>query len=178
MDRTHKLTIALVAALSIVVTIMLVQNDILRQKQKKLEGNRREAFLKQYEVKIAENAKIYKDVVGLIEKGNHSEALAQLDVISEKHPDNPQTLIYRAQIQVGLGKLAEPIQSYREAIGIEPGYIDKKTPLFIGKEILKLVDEAKVKLNREIKLKPNDRTLRIALENSYYLLRRLKGGCE
>ena len=178
MDRTNKLTIAAITALSLITMVMLVQNEILRQKQRALDGDKKEAFIKQYKLKIAKNALIYKDVTALMEQKKYSESMVQLEKVAAEHPDNPQSMIHKAQIQVGLGKLAEPIHTYRLAINAEPDYIDKKTPLFIGHAIMALITEARVKLHREIKLKPGDRIIRIALEDIYYLQRRLAGGCE
>lgn len=177
MDWINKITIGAITVLSLMVTAMLVQHEI-ELKRLGLNVDRKADFIKQYKLKIAKNAKIYKDVVVNLDKKNYTEAMAVLDKIIEEHPDNPQSLIYRAQIERGFGKLAEPIHTYRLAINAEPGYIDKKTPLFMGKTIMALIKEARVKLNREIKLKPNDRTIRLALEDIYYLQRRIAGGCE
>ncbi len=178
MDRIHKLTVAAIVALTLVSTAMLVQHEIIRQKQIEMQGDRKEAFIKKYKLKIAKNAKIYKDVTALLEEKKLSEAMTQLEKVMEENPDNPQSLVYKAQIQTAFGKLAEPIHTYRQAVLAEPDYIDKKTPLFIGHQIMKLILEARGKLNRELKLKPGDRLIRIAIEDIYYLQRRLAGGCE
>jgi hypothetical protein len=41
-----------------------------------------------------------------------------------------------------------------------------------------IISEARSKLLREKKLKPGDKSISIALEDIYYLQRRIAGGCE
>ncbi len=177
MDLTNKLTLGAIATLSLIIVAMLAQNYIL-QSHNSSAVNRQEAFVKQYELKIAKNNKIYKDVTSMIEQKKFPEAMDHLGKIMQENPDNPQSLIYKAQIEIGLGKLAEPIHTYRQAINAEPDYIDKKTPLFIGHSIMTLITEARAKLSREIKLKPGEQLIAIALDDIYYLQRRIAGGCE
>jgi len=70
------------------------------------------------------------------------------------------------------------LASYRQAIDQEPGYIDRKSPLFVGKSIKQKVDDSQEKLQREMQLKPGDMSVKKALDDLLYLKRRLAGGCE
>ncbi len=84
----------------------------------------------------------------------------------------------KAEIFTEKGNLVNALSMYRHAIEMEPDLVDNKTPLFIGDSVMDLITVARGKLNREKKLKPNDATLTIALDNIYYLQRRIAGGCE
>jgi hypothetical protein len=61
---------------------------------------------------------------------------------------------------------------------MEPDYVDKRTPFFIGGKIKELVKEGLEKFGREKALRPKDKEVRRILKDLYYLQSRLAGGCE
>ncbi len=48
----------------------------------------------------------------------------------------------------------------------------------MGDMIMDIISETRSKLLREKKLKPGDKSINVALEDIYYLQRRIAGGCE
>jgi tetratricopeptide (TPR) repeat protein len=113
-----------------------------------------------------------------MEKGLYGEAMAELKDIMKKYPDKPRAHVYLAQLYLEQGGLGDAIHSYRQAVEMEPDYVDERTPLFIGDKIRGLVTEGREKFAREKALKPEDKEIKMALEDIYYLQSRLAGGCE
>ncbi len=178
MDLIQKLTISALLALTIVTAGMLIQNHIAVLNSPEATTDPQIDLQKIYEDKISKNTILYASVVDLLKQKQFSQADSKLQEIEASNPDNPQSLIYRAKLQYGLGESATAIHSYRLAIDSSPDYIDKKTPLFMGDEIMDVISETRSKLLREKKLKPGDTSIDIALEDIYYLQRRIAGGCE
>lgn len=178
MDLIHKLSIIAIIVLSIVTAGMLVQHQIAIKNDQAANVDQQADLKKSYDQRIAQDTETYKEVTQLVSEKQYSDALKKLEEVKTAHPENPLSSVYMAQIQYGQGKIASAVHSYRVAVDKEPDYIDKKTPLYIGDKIMALISEARSKLKREQKLKPGDKTISLALEDVYYLERRIAGGCE
>ena len=178
MDRLDKFNIVILVALTLITAGMVIQHEIAVKKTAGPAVDDSLLIKKQYEKRLAENARIYSEVIALQKEARYSEAMTRLEEIIQAHPENGQSYVYKAQLLNSLGRLAEAIGMYRRAVEMEPDFVDKTSPLFIGETIMKIIPEARSKFNREKKLKPGDKTITTALENIYYLQRRIAGGCE
>jgi len=178
MNLIHKLSITALILLSLITTGMLIQHHISTQNQQGAAGKQGVDLQKYYEERIAKDTEIYSDFVILLKEKQYSAAKEKLKEIKAAHPKNPLSSVYLAQLQYEQGQIASAIHSYRLAVDSEPDYVDKKTPLFIGDKIMNLITEARSKLSRENKLRPGDKAISLALEDVYYLQRRIAGGCE
>jgi tetratricopeptide (TPR) repeat protein len=170
------LTKVAIFALTAVMLTMLVQHRLTVQPD--ASGSSAEQKLRQLDERLAQDKLLYKDVAALAEQRQHEAALGKLKEIDAVHPENSRSLLWQAQLQYELGLIAESLTSYRQALDHEPDYIDKKSPLFVGKDIKRHVDEAQEKLQREATLKPGDASIKKALDELLYVKRRLAGGCE
>ena len=177
-DLINKLSIAALLALTVVTASMLIQNHIAVSRLQGTIASPQVDLQKFYAEKIAKDTVLYASVVQSLKEKKFTQAEEQLVEIEKSNPDNTQSIIYRAKLQYAQGQAAKAIHSYRLAINKTPDYVDKKTPLFIGKIIMEIITEARGKLLREKKLKPGDMSIRMALEDIYYLQRRIAGGCE
>jgi predicted Zn-dependent protease len=178
MDLIHKLNITALLILTGITATMLIQHHISVQHQQGTAGNPKIELKKAYEQRIASDTALYAEVVQLLAQKQFAGAGKKLEEIKTAHPGNPHSFIYQAQLQYNQGQIAAAIHSYRLAVNNEPDYVDKNTPLFIGNEIMDIITEARSKLQREKKLKPGDKNIVLALEDIYYLQRRIAGGCE
>ncbi len=113
-----------------------------------------------------------------MKQGLYAEVMAEMKSIMEKYPEKPLSYAYLARLNLKEGKLGESIHNYRRAVEMEPDFVDKRTPLFIGDEIKEPVREGMEKFKRERALRPNDEEVKRTLKDVYYLQRRLAGGCE
>ncbi len=178
MDFIHKLSVAALISLVIITAGMLVQHQLELQQNAGTTNSPEVDLKKLYTKKIADNKILYAEVIKLLAQRQTTAATAKLAEIKTAHPDNPETFIFQAKLEEKDGRMAAAIHSYRMAVDIEPDYVDKKTPLFIGDGIMEMITSARTKLQREKKLKPGDKSINIALEDIYYLQRRIAGGCE
>lgn len=178
MDLINKLTITALLALTVVTASMLVQNHLTVTSMQGTVADTKIDLQKFYAEKIAADTVLYATVIQLLEEKRYVQVEEQLLEIEKSHPDNSKSMIYRAKLQYEQGEVAKAIHNYRLAVKKTPDYVDKKTPLFIGNKIMAVISEARGKLLREKKLKPGDMSIRVALEDIYYLQRRIAGGCE
>lgn len=176
-DPLDVLTKAALAVLTAVMLFMLVQQR-LTASPNAAEAGGGAAELRRIEERRAQDKALYQEVAALAEQRQHDAAMDKLKQIQAAQPNNSRSFLWQAQLQYNNGDLADALASYRQAIDLEPGYIDRKSPLFVGKDIKKNVLEAKDKLQREVTLKPNDPDIKRALNELLYVQRRLAGGCE
>ncbi len=170
-------TKAALAALTAVVLVMLVQHEISARSSATVI-NSGEEELHKIQQRMELDSKIYHEVAVLFEQRQYKQAREKLTEVQTMHPDSSTALLWQARLEYEEGMLAESLSSYRQAVDSEPGYIDKKSPLFVGKSIKQKVEEAQEKLQREMQLKPGDMSVKKALDDLLYLKRRLAGGCE
>jgi tetratricopeptide (TPR) repeat protein len=178
MDWLDRLSIGAIAGITLIAMGMLANQAIVKKDQSNagiiVAVDKKAA----YALRMEQDKKIYHEVVSLKGQGLYAEAMAGLNDIMKKYPENSLSYVYTAQLHLGQGNLGEGIHSYRRAVEMEPDYVDDRTPLFIGDQIRELVTEGREKFGREKELKPKDREVRKILKDIYYLQSRLAGGCE
>ncbi|MCI5223520.1 MAG: tetratricopeptide repeat protein, partial [Candidatus Electrothrix sp. AR4] len=151
----HTLTKTALVLLIVITAVMLVQQRTAARHAKGSSVNSTEQLQKMYQRRIDQDKKIYLEVETLFEQKKYTAAMDALRKIQEQHPDNPRSLIYQARLQYNTGNMVKAIESYRQAVDKEPDYIDKKTPLFIGKSIMDDLMESKEKLVQKTPKTPN-----------------------
>jgi cytochrome c-type biogenesis protein CcmH/NrfG len=177
MDWLDRLSLAVAAVVVLTAIGMLTDQEIAKRRHDNPEG-RAETADASYAQRMEADRKTYQEVASHVEQGLYKEAMAELKEIVKEDPERSLSYVYMARVYLKQGNLADGTHNYRHAVEIEPGYVDKKTPLFLGDELTKLVAEGREKFGREQMLRPNDKGVKRALEDIYYLQRRLAGGCE
>jgi tetratricopeptide (TPR) repeat protein len=175
LDSFTTVTLALLIAIT---AVMLIQHGTAARQDEGLAGNSKEQTEKMYRQRLERDKTIYLDVETLFTEKKYAAAQDALQKVQEEHPDNPRSLIYQARLQYNTGKMVNAISSYRQAVDSEPDFIDKMTPLFIGKSIMADLTASKKKLVREKRLRPKDKEIKKAFDELLYLQRRVAGGCE
>jgi hypothetical protein len=66
---------------------------------------------------------------------------------------------------------------YKQAVDLNPDYLDKKTPLFQGKKLKVSVSEALTEIEGRIRKSPGDESLKREKKEIYYFYRRIAGSC-
>ena len=74
-------------------------------------------------------------------------------------------------------ELIKAVLEYKEAVDLNPDYLDKKTPLFQGKKLKGAVKEALDEIEKKIKANNDDEAMRQNRKVIYYLQRRIAGSC-
>ena len=178
MDAFHKLNLGALVVLSLITATMLGQHLMTQAQSQGSSPSSPEAQRQLLTRRLAEDQVIFGQVADLLGQKNFALAREKLQEIKAAHPDNPTVLVYLARLHAGSGRLIQTLDSYRRAVDRDPVFLDRSTPLFIGNEISDLINEARSKLQREKRLKPDDQSIQNALENLAYLQRRIAGGCE
>ena len=177
MDWTDKLTMAAIIGLSVITVGFWGHHEIGKKAGHNNAGEVSGGNVASA-AQEALNKQIYSGVRADKEKKLYSDAMSKLQNIMKQYPRNPLSYVYLAQLELEQGRLADAVHSYRRAVEMEPDYVDKKAPGYMGEEIKTVVIEGMEKFEREKELKPKDRDVQKALKDVYYLQRRLAGGCE
>jgi tetratricopeptide (TPR) repeat protein len=177
MDWLDKLSIAAIAAITVIAIGMLANHEIIKRRHDN-PGTEVKNEKSSYALQMETDKRMYQEIASYKEQGLYTEAMAKLEYIRKKNPEKPMSYVYLAQLYLEQGRLADGIHNYRRAVEMEPDYVDERTPLFIGDEIKEVVEEGREKFGREKALKPEDKEVRKALKDIYYLQSRIAGGCE
>lgn len=177
MDWLDKLSIAAILGLALATLAMLANHEIMKRRHHNpgvVPKEEKSSHILQMEI----DKGIYREVISYKERGLYDQAIVKLEDIMKNYPEKSLSYVYLADIHIKQGKLGDAIHNYRRAVEMEPDYVDKRTPLFIGDKIKELVKEARQKFGREKALRPKDKEVRRILKDVYYLQSRLAGGCE
>ncbi len=116
-------------------------------------------------------------IKNLMEADNLGQAEAMTKELLQKYP-------YDGQLHMAMGDILmrrqEPIQaifSYKEAVALNPDFLDKKTPLFQGKKLKSAVAEALAEIDKKLRLDPSDEAMKSSRKTIYYLQRKIAGSC-
>ena len=177
MDWLDRLGMAAIGACVLITLGMLANQEILKKRHDN-PGSEVEEAGRSYALQMEADKKLYSEVRALKEQGLYADAIARLEEIVESYPDKSLSYVHLGQVREKQGRLREAIHHYRRAVEMDPDYVDERTPLYIGEDIRAVVEEGREKFGREKALKPEDKDVKRALEDVYYLQRRLAGGCE
>ena len=113
----------------------------------------------------------------LMDGGSLDKAEALVREVISKYP-------YEAELHMVLGDIfmrrQEPVKAvleYKEAVDLNPDYLDRKTPLFQGKKLKLIVKEALSEIEGRTKAGPGNELLKKYRKDIYYLQRRIAGSC-
>jgi len=118
-----------------------------------------------------------KLVRNLLEAGNFSQAEALIRELVLKHPYQGEPHMFQGDLLMRKQDPVRAMQEYKQAIELNPDYLDKKTPLFQGKKLKVAVGEALIEIESRIKKAPGDEALKREKKTIYYLYRRIAGSC-
>ena len=171
MDALDKISIAVVIVL--VAVLIVLGMDY----QGKAAGDiERTAALKMNMAGIsaipASTIKVLKD---LIASDNVKKAEELINDLLEKYPYDGEPHFLMGDIMMRKQNPVAALYSYKEAVDLNPDYVDKKAPKFQGRKIKVAIEESK----ESIRAAQNSGSSEIkkAKNTMYYLLRKLAGSC-
>ena len=173
MDNLDKLSIAVLIVL--VAALVVLGMDY----QGKAESNvRKIAGINRNRAGISEiPANKLKALKDLIAGNNIKKAGAILEGLLEKYPYEGEPHMLMGDIMMRKQDPVAAIYSYKEAVDLNPDYVDRKAPLFQGRKIKVAIDEARENINAALSESPADGKMKKAKKTMYYLLRKLAGSC-
>ncbi len=113
----------------------------------------------------------------LIETNNLQKAEVLLKELNGKYPYEGELHMLMGDVMMRKQDAVGAVLNYKEAVDLDPDYLDRKTPIFQGHKIKVAVDEAMARINEALSKRPDDNDMKKAKKNVYYLLRKLAGSC-
>jgi len=175
MDRLDKISIAAIAALVLGAGILMVSNRGVQRPDRK--DQQKIAAAAEDPAIAAEMDKAARLIRNLIEAGNHARAEGLVSDLMRKYPYQGQPHMLRGDLFMRKQDPVSAMHEYRQAIDLNPDYLDKKTPLFQAKKLKVAVGEALIEIDARLKQNPGDASLKSEKKTIYYLYRRIAGSC-
>ena len=120
---------------------------------------------------------IVKAIRNAIEGNNTEQAEMQLKELISKYPDEGEPHMLMGDTLMRKQDVVRAVREYKEAVDLNPDYLDKKSPLFQGKKLRVAVGEAVAEIEKKIKFNPADESVKSERKIIYYLQRKLAGSC-
>jgi len=125
-------------------------------------------------IEIEKKVKLAKN---LLESNNLDKAELLVKEMIEKFPYEGSPHMIMGDILMRRQEQVKAMPEYKEAVDLNPDYLDKKTDLFQGKKLKVAVDEALDEIEMELKANPGDKSMKDSRKLIYYLKRRIAGSC-
>jgi tetratricopeptide (TPR) repeat protein len=113
----------------------------------------------------------------LMEAGNLAKAEVLVRDLIQKYPYEGEPRMVMGDIYMRRQEPVRGMLEYKEAVDLNPDYLDKKTPVFQGKKLKIAVREALAEIDEGIRRNPADEPLKKDRKTLYYLQRRIAGSC-
>jgi lipopolysaccharide biosynthesis regulator YciM len=118
-----------------------------------------------------------KVIKNLMESNNLGKAETMVKKLIKKYPYEGDPHIVMGDIFMRKQQLLMAMPEYKEAVDMNPDYLDKSTPLFQGKKIRVAVAEALAEVETRLDEKPGDKLMKKSRKTIYYLKRKIAGSC-
>ena len=113
----------------------------------------------------------------LMDGGSLEKAETLVKELVRKYPYEAEPYMLMGDIFMRRQEPVKAVLKYKEAVDLNPDYLDRKTPLFQGKKLKLTVKEALSEIESRMKADPGNETLKEDKKNIYYLQRRIAGSC-
>ena len=123
---------------------------------------------------IASQVKLIRS---LMDAGNLAKAEPLAEEMIRKHPYEGEARMAMGDVYMRKQESVRGVLQYKEAIDLNPDYLDKKTSLFQGKKLKVAVREALDEIEAGLARNPADEKLKNDRKTIYYLQRRIAGSC-
>lgn len=118
-----------------------------------------------------------KLIRSLMEAGNLAKAEPLAEELIRNHPLQAEAWMALGDVYMRKQESVKGVLQYKEAVDLNPDYLDKKTPLFQGKKLKVAVREALDEIEAGLARNPADEKLKEARKTIYYLQRMIAGSC-
>lgn len=171
MDKLDKLSLLAIVILIVSASFLVAvyANDTEGQEQ----------FVARQQVRVFNpeldrKVKVAKD---LLENNNLQKAEELATGLISEYPYDGAPHMVIGDIELRKQDPVAAMESYRNAIDLNPDFLDKKTEVFQGKKIKATVLEAKNIIEDHLGETPGNDELREKRKTVFYMLRRIAGSC-
>jgi len=170
MDRLDKISIVAIILLVVSASFLVVVHADDDQGREQIVEQQVRVFNPELDKKV----RVAKD---LLANNNlpKAEELAKLLVSDYPYDGAPHMVI--GDIELRKQDPVAAMEAYRNAIDLNPDFLDKKTEVFQGKKIKATVLEAKAVIENGLEKGQDAGELKERRKTVYYMLRRIAGSC-
>jgi predicted Zn-dependent protease len=173
MDRLDKLTACIVITLSCYAAVLLIsangQSQATATEKRGLEAPQH-VLSPELEGRI-------QAAKNLLTQDSLEQSELLLDTLLSEFPYEGEVHMLKGDILVRRQQPIAAMYAYKEAIGLNPDFLDKKTRQFQGRKIKNTVEEALTVIETGLQQKPDDPQLRSDQKILYFMKRKLAGSC-
>ncbi|MHB8811568.1 MAG: tetratricopeptide repeat protein [Desulfobulbaceae bacterium] len=173
MDRLDKWTAFFVLALSCYATVLLISANGTSQAK---EDEKRSQEVRQHVLTPELDSKI-QTAKNLLRQENLEKSEALVTTLLGEFPYEGELYMLKGDILVRRQQPVAAMYEYKEAIQLNPDFLDKKTKQFQGKKIKVTVEEAMAAIESGLRKDPEDSKLRNDQKTLYFMKRKLAGSC-
>ena len=113
----------------------------------------------------------------LIDGGSLDKAETLVKEVISRYPYEAEPHMVLGDVLMRRQELVKAVFEYKDAVDLNPDYLDRKTPLFQGKKLKLIVKEALSEIETRIKADPGNELVKKYRKDIYYLQRRIAGSC-
>lgn len=173
MDKLDKLTIISVLFLAVYASVLLaLEYDPARS----VEEKELEVAAKQHVVTPELKNKIQL-AKNLLIQDNLTKSESLVESLIREYPYEGTLYILKGDILMRYQKPIAAMYEYKEAISLNPDFLDKKTNDFQGKKIKVTVEEAMSAIESGLQQNPSNGQLKDHRQTVYFMKRKLAGSC-
>lgn len=173
MDKLDKLTIASVTVMLLYAAVLLISAGDQPQKEHE-EKSRQVAH--QYIINPELDSKIAL-ASNLLAQDNIDKTESLVNSLLDEYPYEGKLYMLKGDILMRRQQPVAAMYEYKEAIELNPDFLDKKTELFQGKKIKVTVEEAMTVIQSGLQQQPDSTKLKNDRETVYFMKRKLAGSC-
>ncbi len=174
MDKLDKIAVAAIAALLAWALVLIVYTSGTGHKNK-TAGRQRQLNARQYlDPNLAKETKLVKK---LLASGSLEKAGLLADEMIKKYPLEGMPYMLKGDFLLHKQDSIGAMLNYKEAVDLNPDFLDKNTRIFQGIKIKKTVAEAQSVLEKALADGSDDSKLQENKKVLYYMLRKIAGGC-
>lgn len=172
MDRLDKMSVMSIVVLIISASTLIFMQSTTVQSKNTADVGKAQVVNSSPELDM--KIKVARD---LLTNNNLEKADKLINDLVSEYPYSGSPFMVLGDLQVRKQKPIQAMLAYKNAVDLNPDYLDKKTPLFQGKKIKNTVKEAKAAIKMEMKQNPGDQDLKEHRKTLYYMLRKIAGSC-
>lgn len=173
MDKLDKLTYLSITVLTLYGAYLLFTAPVM---PRALEDDKRRMVAQQYVVNPELDNKI-KLAKNLMAQDNLEKTESLVNSLIGEFPYKGELFMLKGDILMRRQQPVAAMYEYKEAINLNPDFLDKKTRIFQGKKIKITVAEAMAAIESDLQQHPGNTQLKNDRETVYYMKRKLAGSC-
>lgn len=173
MDKLDKLTIVSVVVIVLYTgTLLALQYDPSAS-----ETNQQDEIAARQHVVTPELRQKIDLAKNLLTQDNLTKSESLVESLITEYPYEGALFMLKGDILMRHQKPVAAMYEYKEAISLNPDFLDKKTKSFQGKKIKVTVEEAMSVIESGLQDNPGNNQLKDDRQTVYYMKRKLAGSC-